>query len=182
MTKFLLRFLSFLFLIPVFRFIGRTFRAAAPAVGGQSKKPPVPKLPELDPGKTQEIRDEMIIHDTGSLEIELEGLAEDHDMVRNMQILGDSSLVELYPQPNTAIIRETIREIDFYIEQDLLTDARILLDDLAKRAPNHELLKDRRHHLKSVAQTNRPGVIPLEDQPTRIVDYTELAANRAAAK
>jgi len=187
MIKFLLPILAVVFLVGVFRFIGRFIRNVFSAPGRRSRKPQVPTLHEGAVDKTLEISDQMIMESSESFGIQLDGPeakseSDYGDMARNMQILGDTSLIEPLPQPNTAVIKETIQEVDFYIEQDLLTDARILLDDLARRAPDHELLKHRRHHLNHVAKTNRPGVIPLEDQPTRIVDYAELAASRAAAK
>ena len=59
------------------------------------------------------------------------------------------------PEPDTAIIQEVISEADFYMEHDLLTDARIVLDELAKSAPNHQLLRSRRSQLNNIAKILR---------------------------
>ena len=184
MTKIFLPILSVIFLASLIVVIGRIIHSGFSAIGRRFKRPPAPKRTETNLEKTMKASDEMIIRTAESSEVLTEEpkLVGSETMVRAMRILEDTDLFEPYPRLNTAAVRQTIEEVDFYIEQDLLTDARIALDELTKRAPGHLLLRHRLYRLNRVAKINRPGVIPPDDQLTRIVDYTQLAASRAAAK
>lgn len=185
MKKILLRALRFIFLVDFFRFVFRGILRGYSAFGSLFRRDRKAGLRAATPDATMEISEAMIVHtsDPASKEIGdyiVEIPVRRQDMLRNMEVFEDTSLVVPLTTPNTAVVRESLEEVDFYIEQDLLTDAHLILEELARMAPNHELLKCKRHELNHIAKINRPDMIPLEEQSTKIVDYAQMAAIRAA--
>lgn len=66
------------------------------------------------------------------------------------QQYGGEGSVELAP-PSGGSVEDALEEVDFFVSQGMLDDARALLEEQLARLPHHPLLLDRRRELEQMA-------------------------------